>query len=78
MLAKINLKTACNCTQSFYHKVEYVPREFNMPIKATAIPWEAGRLAPMDVYRLRNFKVVRWEWKSSRRVEVWYEEEVYG
>ena len=76
MLAKINLKTVCGCTHEYFRRVDYVPREVRVPIKATVIPWRAGRITPMEVHSLRLFKLVRYEGKSSRRVELWCEEEV--
>jgi hypothetical protein len=58
--------------------VEFVTREVRVPIKATVIPWKAGRITPMEVHSLRIFKLVKYEGKSSRRIELWFEEEVNG
>ena len=78
MLVKIHLKTACGCTQSFFRRVDYVPREVRMPIRATVIPWKSGRINPMEVHSIRLFHFVRLDIKSKRRVEIWFEEEVSG
>ena len=32
----------------------------------------------MEVHSLRIFKLVKYEGKSSRRIELWFEEEVNG
>jgi hypothetical protein len=79
--AKIHLETACGCARSFFlsfDKISEVPREYRVPIKATVIPWKAGRLTPMEVHSFRAFKMLRYELRSTRRIEVWYEEFING
>jgi hypothetical protein len=74
--AKIHLETACGCERSFflnYDKISDVPKEYRVPIKATVLPWQADRL--FEVHSLRTFKMLRYELRSTRRIEVWYEEE---
>ena len=81
MQAKIHLETACGCERSFFlnfEKISDVPREYRVPIKATIIPWRAGRMAPMEVHSTRAFNMLRYELRSTRRIEVWYAEEFYG
>ena len=81
MQAKVHLETACGCERSFflnYDKISDVPKEYRVPIKATVIPWKAGRITPMEVHSLRIFKLLRYELRSTRRIELWYEEEVNG
>jgi hypothetical protein len=53
-----------------------MPREVRVPVRATYIPWKAGRITPTEAHSLRSFKLVRYEMRSSRRIELWYEEEV--
>jgi hypothetical protein len=77
LLSKIHLKTACNCECSYFDTIHHgsLPSKVRVPIKATVIPWKAGRIAPM-VACFRIFRLVKCEGKSSRRIELWYEEEV--
>ncbi len=73
MLAKIHLKTACGCTREFFEKDDWIRPVYRVPIGATVVLPRVGPL-PSEVWDIRNFLLIDKVWKSSRRVELWYEE----
>jgi hypothetical protein len=77
MLAKINLKTACGCERSYFEKTDKVPPEIAVSIMATDIAFR-GHMTPSEAASKRTFRLMKLDTRSSRRIELWYEEVVYG
>ncbi len=83
MLAKINLKTACGCTRILYESVHETRYKYDVPIKSTMCLWatlikSTDLLPPETTALTRTFSLVRRKSVSTVRVELWYEEAVYG
>ena len=78
MLAKIHLKTACGCTRSYLERMDNPVYQIRVPVRATHITCRQGHIAPTEVNSIRDFCLVHRDWKSKNRVEMWFEEVLYG
>ncbi len=72
MLAKIHLKTACGCAKEFFQHVERpLPKYWEVPIRVHSMSFDLWK---RETWTRRRFYIVDAMWRSSRRVELWYEE----
>ena len=80
MLAKIHLKTACGCTRTIFESDFSYPvfTIYRVPILATIIPFREPGPTPSVSASIRDFHIVDAKPKSHSRIELWYEETVYG
>jgi hypothetical protein len=78
MLAKIHLRTACGCTRELFHPNAMLPMaRYVVPISGR-VPWREGDPPGITTgHTKREFALMNWEWRSTRRIELWYEEIVY-
>lgn len=79
MLAKINFKTACDCTKHIFEsdfKLP-VPWRYVVPISGPT-PFTEPSLGRSTSYSLRTFGLIRGHRRSRQRIELWYEEILYA